>query len=141
MQCCQRLLFLGIIPSFNKEIHNDIQSAVFDIKRSARGNNRFAMEGEADAGSLDHFQVIGTVAARNRTVAKNAIEHAKHFHGAAFTVSIQDLSAAGTGGLSTLPFFPDLPAWSGGGRTAWLALPAFLWETTGTEESGSCGCC
>ena len=50
-------------------------------------------------------------------------------------------SAAGNGGLSTLPFFPDLPAWSGGGRTVWLALPAFLWETTGTEESGSCGCC
>ena len=57
-------------------------------------------------------------------------------------------SNSGNGGISTLPSFPDLPVYPGGGSAAntrwpvYLSFPAFLWDAAGEQESGgSCGCC
>ena len=57
-------------------------------------------------------------------------------------------STAGNGGISTLPSFPELPVFPGGGsavNTRWpvyVSYPAFLWDTAEDGDgSGSCGCC
>ena len=51
-------------------------------------------------------------------------------------------------GCPTLPSFPELPVFPGGGsavNTRWpvyVSYPAFLWDTAEDGDgSGSCGCC
>ena len=59
-------------------------------------------------------------------------------------------SNTGNGGITTLPSFPELPVFPGGGTAAntrwpvYVSFPAFLWDTAGGEDedsSGGCGCC
>ncbi|MFQ7855568.1 MAG: hypothetical protein ACLRIS_10990 [Flavonifractor plautii] len=56
----------------------------------------------------------------------------------------------GNGGITTLPSFPELPVFPGGGTAAntrwpvYVSFPAFLWDTAGGEDEDSscgCGCC
>gem|GEM_PF-960353 len=56
-------------------------------------------------------------------------------------------SNTGNGGITTLPSFPELPVFPGGGTAAntrwpvYVSFPAFLWDTAGGEdEDSSCGC-
>ena len=59
-------------------------------------------------------------------------------------------SNTGNGGITTLPSFPELPVFPGGGTAAntrwpvYVSFPAFLWDTAGGEDEDSscgCGCC
>ena len=52
--------------------------------------------------------------------------------------------------ITTLPSFPELPVFPGGGTAAntrwpvYVSFPAFLWDTAGGEDEDSscgCGCC
>ena len=45
-------------------------------------------------------------------------------------------------GITTLPSFPDQPAWSGdlSGYPVYVSVPTFLWNGAGDSSNGGCGC-